>query len=127
MEFSNEISVNGMVLTPRGVFVVWEYDWLVPGESDEEMDTDGESLVNRDVGAPEDSSVTEPGGESDESDDTIPAVTHTVTFKCIGVMREHKYQEVLRRAKELRSIGVDVPVKISALSKINLSMPLQTH
>ena len=27
-------------------------------------------------------------------------------------MREHKYQEVLRRAKELRSIGVDVPVKI---------------
>ena len=55
MEFSNEISVNGMVLTPRGVFVVWEYDWLVPGKSDEKTDTDGESVVNRDVGAPEDS------------------------------------------------------------------------
>ena len=28
-------------------------------------------------------------------------------------MREHKYQEVLRRAKALRGMGLDVPVRIS--------------
>ena len=43
--------MNGMVLTPGGVFVMWEYEWLVVGESDKYSDTDKdiESEVNRDT------------------------------------------------------------------------------
>lgn len=123
MEFANEICLNKMVLSPGGVFVVWDYDWLVPGENDGDSDADGEnrdSDVNCDAdttGATNDRTIIKTGeygsSESDDDSDTIPAVTHTVTFKCIGVMREHRYQEVLRRAKDLHAMRIDVPVKIS--------------
>ena len=92
-----------MILSPGGVCVVWDYDSFVPGESDEDSNADGEnqdSEVNCDAstaGVTEDRSVAKTGGEdgsskSDDDSDTIPAaLTHTVTFKCIGVMREHRY------------------------------------
>jgi len=72
-----------------------------------------DSEVNYDTsGATEAHSFTEIG-EDGSGEDTVPAVTHTVTFKCIGVMRERRYQEVLRRAKDLRALGIDVPVEIA--------------
>ena len=119
VEFANEINVNKMLLLPEGVFIVWDYDWLVPEDDNEGSVADVESQdseVNCDTsGVTEAHSVTEigDGGSSESDNDTVPAVTHTVTFKCIGVMREHRYQEVLRRAKDLRALGIDVPVKIA--------------
>lgn len=123
MEFANEINLNKMVLPPGGVFVVWDYDWLVPQENDEHSDADGENQGSEEncntstAGATTDLSVPKTGeygsSESDDDSDNIPAVTHIVTFKCIGVMWEHRHQEVLRQAKDLRAMGIDVPVKIA--------------
>ena len=41
MEFASEINLNKMILSPGGACAVWNYDWLVPGESDEDSNADG--------------------------------------------------------------------------------------
>ena len=57
--------------------------------------------------------------ESDNNDDdddnasTIPAITHSVVFKCIGNAKEMQYQEVLALAnKKGRKEYIDGPVKL---------------
>jgi len=43
----------------------------------------------------------------------IPAITHTVTFKCIGVTKEKRYQDTLKYAKKrLDDGGARLPVKL---------------
>ena len=52
-------------------------------------------------------------GSSSSSSDEIPAITHTVVFKCIGVAKEKKYQDTLKYAKKrLDNDGVKLPVKL---------------
>ena len=50
---------------------------------------------------------------NDENDiDDFPAITHSVIFKCIGVFKDHRYQEMLSLvAKKLRE-GGEVPVRL---------------
>ena len=43
--------------------------------------------------------------------DDFPAITHSVIFKCIGVFKDHRYQETSLVAKKLRE-GGEVPVKL---------------
>ena len=44
--------------------------------------------------------------------DDFPAITHSVIFKCIGVFKDHRYQETLSLvAKKLRE-GGEVPVRL---------------
>ena len=38
--------------------------------------------------------------EVDDDDEEIPAITHSVTFECIGSTKELRYQEVLALAKQ---------------------------
>ena len=42
----------------------------------------------------------------------VPLITHSVIFKCIGHLKESRYQEVLASAKKKMAQGIDVPVKI---------------
>ena len=44
-------------------------------------------------------------------EDEIPAITHSVTFKCIGSTKEARYQEVLALANQKIRKGETVQVK----------------
>ena len=37
----------------------------------------------------------EPSDEEQSNSDTVPGITHSVVFKCIGHMKEKRYQEVI--------------------------------
>ena len=55
-----------------------------------------------------------PTSESDhgsvaEEDMTIP---HTVTFKVIGCTKERVYQDILKKVRDLREEGQDIPVAL---------------
>ena len=41
----------------------------------------------------------ESGNEEEAEDDNIPAITHTVVFKCIGCTKELCYKELLYMGK----------------------------
>ena len=42
---------------------------------------------------------------------SVPAIIHSVIFKCIGILKEDFYQEVLALANK-RNEGVDMPIKL---------------
>ena len=48
---------------------------------------------------------------SESDDDSIPAIIHAVIFKCIGVHKERRYQDVLSEASKKLDDGKRVPVK----------------
>jgi len=48
-----------------------------------------------------------------EPDDGIPAITHSVVFKCIGYNKESRYQELLALAQRKRAKdNATIPVKL---------------
>ena len=49
---------------------------------------------------------------SSSDDDSVPAITHTVIFKCIGVTKEKKYQDTLKYAKQQLDNGIRLPLKL---------------
>ena len=89
------------------VFVIWSWTWI-----DEDLsDVDGESdtsICGSDVNSLESSL------ESDEPpvDEKIPAITHSVIFKCIGSHKESQYKDKLAVAKRKRNKGTEVPVRL---------------
>jgi len=92
-EFNKCIDVASYSLF-RGtqVFVLWNWTWLQdstcpssPGNS---------SNYSPDL-IPETPSIAATSSGSDSDCDTIPEITHTVIFKCIGVQKERRYQEIL--------------------------------
>jgi len=49
---------------------------------------------------------------SESDDDSIPSIMHAVIFKCIGVHKERRYQDVLSEASRKLDDGDDMPVKL---------------
>ena len=79
------------------VFVMWEWCWVDGGNlSDEELGVDLE----------------EPLPSSEEEDEVAPSITHSIPFKCIGHLKEKRYQELLAIASRKLKQGESVPVKL---------------
>jgi len=85
---------------------MWDWIWLDGDSSDDSTNT---------------SDVEDNADKSDDCDDndttgtagiSVSAITHSVIFKCIDVLKEDRYQEVLALANKSRNEGVDVPVKL---------------
>ena len=57
------------------------------------------------------------------NEDEIPAITHSLTFKCIGSTKEARYQEVLALANLKIRKGETVQVK---LKKRLITLVMQT-
>jgi len=75
------------------VFVMWEWEWLKEADNDSESDQrEDQNDTDSEVAASLDDNETD-GNDIDEEE--IPAITHSVTFKCIGSFNELRYQEVL--------------------------------
>jgi len=82
------------------VFVIWNWCWVDDGScSDEELDDE----------VLEESQSSE---EEHSDDDSIPSITHSVPFKCIGQLKENRYQELLAIASRKLRRGESVPVKL---------------
>lgn len=90
-EFEKEIDTENLLIGPEGVLVV--YDWVL-----------GQEDINRSRSPSQSSILTHPSSlycctsESSGPPFQLPAVTHTVTFKCIGAVREEKQQVALHEA-----------------------------
>ena len=106
-EFSKAVDTNGyQFFEGDQVFVIWEWEWL-------EDHSDPESNHSEDDQETDDFDATDNNDDDDEEDeDEIPAITHSVTFKCIGSTKEACYQEVLALAKQKIKKGENVQVKL---------------
>ena len=83
---------------------MWDWEWVDCSEDD-----DGDSIV---ASLSQDEHDESESQDSSDSEDVVPNITHTVIFKCIGATKEHRYQELLGLAKQKKSVGETVPVKL---------------
>ena len=64
------------------MFVMWNWQWLEDSDSEQDGvvsgDEPGDAVPNNSQ---------ESGNDEEAEDDNIPAITHTVVFKCIGVQK----------------------------------------
>ena len=81
---------------------MWNWTWLDENSSNEDETSSKASGKIKDVNDESD----------DDSSNAIPAITHSVIFKCIGSTKEHVYQETLALANKKRSEGIALPVKL---------------
>ena len=73
---------------------MWKWSWM----EDEELESESESSVHEDSSSDDCSS--DNSSSNAVSDDQIPEITHSVIFKCVGVLKEHRYQETLAAASK---------------------------
>ena len=79
-------------------------DMSVTEKSDDEHTRTDITVIPETPSASEDDEGdTDTGSSIDWS--SIPAVTHTATFKCIGCTKEIQYQEILARIAQVRNRG----------------------
>jgi len=86
------------------VFVLWKWDWLEEGDTYSDVESDCSEV--------DDVATDDNDTEVVDDDEEIPAITHSVTFKCIGSTKELHYQEPLALAKQKRNKGETVEVKL---------------
>ena len=87
-----------MKLPSDGVFVIWEWSWVSPDHmSDESSGSSTASLSSK---------------SSDNEPVQNPACLHTITFKCIGSVKNLAYQNALAQVSKYLSKGETVPVKL---------------
>ena len=89
---------------------MWDWEWVDCSEDD-----DGDCVVasssQEEHKCDEDEHDESESHDSSDSED-VPNITHTVIFKCIGVTKEHRYQDLLGLAKQKKRVGETVPVKL---------------
>ena len=106
-EFSLEINTENLKLHPRGVFVIYDWEWEEEDvstceETSEELLACSYTSVSSELmsPSPQPQFITE------------AAMTHTLVFKCIGAVRDERQQNILEAAYQARQAGETVPVKI---------------
>ena len=87
------------------VFVMWNWEWV----EDADIESDSEAS-SRDE--PEPPAVDTEEEEEEAEDHGVPAITHSVVFKCIGATKEMRYQELLALANRRVRNSEIVPVKL---------------
>ena len=99
--------------------MVWEWEWIEDDveESSSEVADDLSARSSpelfSDYSQPTvEHSPTAHTEDTSNEDDLVPAITHSVLFKCIGADKERKYQEVLFTAAKKHGEGINVPVKL---------------
>lgn len=105
------VKITDLQIPPQGVLVVWEWEWTcIDEESNQQSEIEDEyceeqrnpylhsdtETADSDVGVPE----------------NLPAVTHTVTFKCVGSVHDFKKQLVLSKISRLLMEKKAVEVRI---------------
>ena len=108
-EFSCEISLPNIRLINDAVFIIWESNiQCAVDESDSGNKSNDENQLEEE----KTDSETESYDEEEQTGQLSPYVTHTVVFKCIGSVRDAKYQDTLRIARDLIARGETVPGRV---------------
>ena len=105
-EFQRCIDISGYQLyEDNTVFVMWNWTWLyeVPSSDDDRSVCSDNSEQFRDS-----DDAIESSDDNTTEVCTIPAIIHSVIFKCIGNLKEHRYQELLALVKKKINKGVIV-------------------
>ena len=89
---------------------MWDWIWLEDADEHNSECVSDESLTVE----TRDEECNDSAEPSDDDDNNIPAITHSVTFKCIGCTKEMQYQEVLASANQKIKCGEAVPVKLQS-------------
>lgn len=93
---------------------MWKWSWVecVEPESDtsDSQAQQYESLSDDSRGTSANESS--PDVSSDLDEDNFPDITHSVIFKCIGALKEHRYQETLALVAKKLKDKKDVPVQL---------------
>ena len=110
-EFDRAVDVSGYKLHEGGVLVVWMWSWIDVAEleSDEEVESECESSVRGEIS---DDCCCD-GETPSEAACEVPEITHSAVFKCIGVNKEHRYQEIVAVASRQLRDGETVPVRLT--------------
>lgn len=106
-EFDQCISIQNKLLYGGKVFVVWKWTWE-DAAAQEQKNTVLDDIIT--IDSSDDEADNDPECEDAAFESTL--VTHTITFKCIGVTKSSRYQEVLAKAAEKFNKGETVEVKL---------------
>ena len=107
-EFATEVKqVKTMKLHSDGVLVIWKWDWVGNIEKHEES---GCNSIESDSNSEGEETHSE--HEESEDPDPIANITHVVTFKCIGAVRDKIAQQTLRTVRNRMEKGYTVPLKL---------------
>jgi len=83
---------------------MWEWTWV-------DDVNDGSSSSDEELGSDE-LEESQSSEEEQLNDESIPTITHSVAFKCIGHLKELRYQKLLAMASRKLTQGEIVPVKL---------------
>ena len=102
-EFSQSLDTSNYKLhKDNALFVVWKWTWM-----NEEIATEQDSDIDEE----------ESYNGDDDDDDGLHSVnsssiTHSVVFKCMGCLKEFRYQEILALVSKKIKDGECVPVEL---------------
>ena len=94
------MDVSGLKLFEGKVFVIWK--WYSSADTDEDLENVDMCDEDDDVDG-----IDEAGSIGSDHE-----TVHSITFKCIGSAKEHRYQEVLAEAALKKRNGENVEVRI---------------
>lgn len=94
------------------MFVLWSWNWVEEDSSTETLDDLPASDSPLPSSSPSPSPTHDSSTSSHSDDDSVPAITHAVIFKCIGAHKEKRYQEILAIASRKYENGIKIPVKL---------------
>ena len=110
-EFERCVNIDNCDIYNDKVFVMWKWTWLDECSSDGEEDV--AKLSDEDAAELSDEDAAELSDEHDQdTNNAIPAITHSVIFKCMGSTKEHEYEEALALAKRKMNDGIGIAVKL---------------
>ncbi|XP_065894132.1 uncharacterized protein [Dysidea avara] len=101
-EFSRSVDITPYKFyNGHEVFVLWKWTWL-----DDTVTSDSDPSLSPCLSPTADIS------SNTEEDDSVPEITHSVVFKCIGVHKDMEYQDTLALASRNKNDGKTVSVKL---------------
>ena len=86
------------------MFVIWKWFPVLEVNEDNDEDNDEDESMNCELQEDED--------DEDDKDESNSLV-HALTFKCIGTIKEERYQEILVAANLQRQNGEEVHVRLT--------------
>ena len=95
-EFSVSINISRQKIPPQGVMVVWEWEWTsIDGDAESNQQSESEEDSQEQYNPHMQSDTEHSDSDCENVPDTLPTMTHTVTFKCIGSVHDVNKQLVL--------------------------------
>ena len=110
-DLDTNVDLSGITFIDDTAFVIWKWSWKKEFSFDGD-DAEAEEEEDEIVVIPETPPVSASEDDSDEDSVTAVAITHVVTFKCMGCTKQHYYQETLASVAHAQNLGEFVSCKL---------------